>query len=151
MAKVIAVNISEKKGTTKKSVEKALLIEDFGLQGDAHSGPGKRQVSLLAAESVEKSKAQVKDPNRVKGICEGSFAENITTSGIELYTLPVGTVFKIGEAELEVTQIGKECHSGCEISKIVGKCIMPTEGIFARVVKGGEIKAGDDIEILSEE
>jgi len=147
MAQVVSVNISEKKGTVKKTVEKAFLIEDFGLQGDAHGGPGKRQVSLLALESVEKSKAQAKDPNRVKGICEGSFAENITTTGIELYTLPVGTVLKIGDAELEITQIGKECHTGCEISKTVGKCIMPTEGIFAKVVKGGEIKAGDIISI----
>lgn len=145
MAQVVSVNISEKKGTVKKTVEKAVLIEDFGLQGDAHGGPGKRQVSLLSVESVEKSKAQAKDPNRVKGICEGSFAENITTTGIELYTLPVGTVLKIGDAELEITQIGKECHTGCEISKTVGKCIMPTEGIFAKVVKGGEIKAGDII------
>jgi len=149
MAQVVSVNISEKKGTVKKTVEKAFLIEDFGLQGDAHGGPGKRQVSLLALESVEKSKAQAKDPNRVKGICEGSFAENITTTGIELYTLPVGTVLKIGDAELEITQIGKECHTGCEISKTVGKCIMPTEGIFAKVVKGGEIKAGDKILICN--
>ena len=147
MAQVVAVNISEKKGTVKKTVEKAVLIENFGLEGDAHAGDWHRQVSLLAVESVEKSKAQAKDPNRVKGICEGSFAENITTSGIELYMLPVGTVLKIGEAELEVTQIGKECHTGCEIAKIVGKCIMPTEGIFAKVIKGGEIKAGDEIEI----
>jgi len=146
MAKVVSVNISEKKGTVKKTVDKAMLIEDFGLQGDAHGGPGKRQVSLLAIESVEKSKIQAKDPNRVKGICEGSFAENITTTGIELYTLPVGTKLKIGETELEITQIGKECHTGCEISKLVGKCIMPTEGIFAKVVRGGEIKAGDSIE-----
>ena len=151
MANVVAVNISEKKGTVKKTVEKAMLIEDFGLRGDAHGGPGKRQVSLLAVESVEKSKAQAKDQNRVKGICEGSFAENITTSGIELYTLPVGTKLKIGDAELEITQIGKECHTGCEISKLVGKCIMPTEGIFAKVVKGGEIKAGDEITVTGEE
>lgn len=150
MAKVVAVNISEKKGTVKKTVEKAMLVEDFGLQGDAHGGNWHRQVSLLAVESVEKSKAQAKDQNRVKGICEGSFAENITTSGIELFTLPVGTKLTIGESVLEITQIGKECHTGCEISKLVGKCIMPTEGIFAKVIKGGEIKAGDEITVISE-
>lgn len=145
MAYVAAVNISEKKGTVKKTVETAELVENFGLRGDAHGGSWHRQVSLLASESVERAKAQAKDPGRVKGICEGSFAENITTAGIELYTLPVGTVLKIGEAELEVTQIGKECHAGCEISKLVGQCVMPREGIFARVLKGGIIKAGDEI------
>ncbi len=148
MAKVFAVNISEKKGTPKKRVAKALLIEDFGLRGDAHAGKGIRQVSLLARESVEKSKAQMKDPERAKGICEGSFAENITTEGIELFTLPVGARLKIGGSVLEITQIGKECHDGCEISKLVGKCVMPREGIFAKVVVGGEIRAGDTIEVL---
>ncbi len=145
MAYVAAVNISEKKGTVKKTVETAELVENFGLRGDAHGGNWHRQVSLLASESVARAKEQAKDPNRVKGICEGSFAENITTAGIELHTLPVGTVLKIGEAELEITQIGKECHAGCEISKLVGQCIMPREGIFARVLKGGFIKAGDEI------
>lgn len=145
MAKIMAVNISEKKGTPKSKVEKAMLIENFGLQGDAHGGNWHRQVSLLARESVEKSKALVRDKGLAKGICDGVFAENITTKGIELHTLPVGTRLKIGEAVLEITQIGKECHSGCEIAKIVGKCIMPTEGIFARVIKGGEIKVNDEI------
>lgn len=148
MAYVAAVNISEKKGTVKKTVETAELVVDFGLRGDAHGGNWHRQVSLLASESVARAKAQAKDPDRVKGICEGSFAENITTVGIELYTLPVGTVLKIGEAELEVTQIGKECHTGCEISKLVGQCVMPREGIFARVLKGGFIKAGDEIVLV---
>lgn len=148
MPQVTAVNISVKKGTIKKNVGKAILVVDFGLEGDAHGGNWHRQISLLAQESVDKSKAQAKDQNRVKGICEGSFAENITTIGMELFTLPVGTHLKIGEAVIEVTQIGKECHSGCEIAKIVGKCIMPTEGIFAKVVIGGEIKVGDEIEII---
>lgn len=148
MAYVAAVNISEKKGTVKKTVETAELVEDFGLRGDAHGGKWHRQISLLAAESVERAKAQAKDPDRVKGICEGSFAENITTVGIELHSLPVGAVLKIGEAELEVTQIGKECHAGCEISKLVGQCVMPREGIFARVLKGGFIKAGDEIVLV---
>lgn len=150
MAKVVAVNISEKKGTPKKRVAKAELIEDFGLRGDAHAGKGIRQVSLLARESVEKSKAQMKDPERARGICEGSFAENITTEGIELFTLPVGTKLQIGPAVLEITQIGKECHDGCEISKLVGKCVMPREGIFAKVITGGEIQAGDEITVLRE-
>ncbi|MGI6248845.1 MAG: MOSC domain-containing protein [Acutalibacteraceae bacterium] len=145
MAKVVAVNISEKKGTAKKAVEKGILIEDFGLQGDAHGGKGHRQVSLLAKESVEKSKAMAKDPERVKGICEGSFAENITTEGIELYTLAVGTKLRIADAVLKISQIGKECHDGCEIKRLMGKCIMPQEGIFAKVVTGGTIKAGDEI------
>ena len=148
MPQVTAVNISKEKGTIKKNVGKAMLVVDFGLEGDAHGGNWHRQISLLAQESVDKSKAQAKDPNRVKGICEGSFAENITTIGIELFTIPVGTHLKIGDAVIEVTQIGKECHSGCEIAKIVGKCIMPTEGIFAKVVKGGEIKAGDEIRVI---
>ena len=151
MPQVTAVNISKKKGTIKKSVEKALLVVDFGLEGDAHGGNWHRQISLLAQESVDKAKAQAKDPNRAKGICEGSFAENITTSGIELHTIPVGTILKIDDAELEITQIGKECHTGCEIAKIVGKCIMPTEGIFAKVIKGGEIKPGDEITVIQGE
>ncbi len=148
MPQVTAVNISTKKGTIKKNVGKAMLVVDFGLEGDAHGGNWHRQISLLAQESVDKSKAQAKDQNRVKGICEGSFAENITTIGIELFTLPVGTHLKIGEAVIEITQIGKECHTGCEIAKIVGKCIMPTEGIFAKVIIGGEIKAGDEITVI---
>lgn len=148
MPQVTAVNISKEKGTIKKNVGKAMLVVNFGLEGDAHGGNWHRQISLLAQESVDKSKAQAKDQNRVKGICEGSFAENITTIGMELFTLPVGTKLKIGEAVIEITQIGKECHSGCEIAKIVGKCIMPTEGIFAKVVIGGEIKVGDEIEII---
>lgn len=141
MAKILAVNISEKKGTPKKSITEGLLIENFGLEGDAHAGKWHRQVSLLASESIEKAKN-----TRTDGLCHGVFAENLTTQGITLYTLPVGTLLKAGDsAVLEITQIGKECHEGCAISKLVGQCVMPKEGIFASVVKGGKIHPGDEI------
>jgi MOSC domain-containing protein YiiM len=140
---VVAVNISEKKGQVKKPVDRGVLVKDFGLEGDAHGGKGNRQVSLLAKESIDKMKAL-----EIEGLCTGKFAENITTEGIALHTLGVGTMFRAGEAVLEISQIGKECHRGCEILKQVGKCIMPTEGIFARVIEGGEIKPGDIIEVL---
>jgi cyclic pyranopterin monophosphate synthase len=143
MAKVVAVNISEKKGVVKKPVEKINLIENFGLEGDAHAGKWHRQVSLLAVESIDKMKK-----NGIDNLDFGVFAENITTEGIELFTLPIGTKLKIGETILEVTQIGKECHHGCEIRNLVGDCVMPREGIFARVLTGGEIKAEDGIAII---
>jgi MOSC domain-containing protein YiiM len=143
--RVIAVNISEKKGQIKKPVEKINLIKDFGLEGDAHGGKWHRQVSLLARESIEKMQAL-----GIEGLCTGKFAENITTEGIALHTKGVGTRIRVGEAVLEISQIGKECHYGCEIFKQVGKCIMPTEGIFAKVVEGGTVKAGDGIEVLQE-
>lgn len=149
MPSIVAVNISTKKGTPKFSVPKAYLVKDHGLEGDAHAGPGIRQVSLLGIESIEKSKELAKDKKRAKGLCEGVFAENITTQGLELFSLPIGTKMKIGKALLEVTQIGKECHSGCEVARIVGKCVMPHEGIFAKVLADGEIKPGDQIELLA--
>ena len=140
---VRAVNVSEKTGEIKIPVESALLIEDFGIKGDAHGGFGHRQVSLLAQESVDKMIAM-----GISGLTEGVFAENITTEGLELYTLPVGTKLRIGETLHEVSQIGKECHKGCAIMQQVGMCIMPKEGIFTKVIKGGTIQAGDEIEIL---
>lgn len=144
MAKIIAVNISEKKGTPKKSIQEGILIENFGLEGDAHAGKWHRQISLLGIESIEKAKGM-----RTDGLCHGVFAENLTTEGIELYTLPIGTKLKVGsEAILEVTQIGKECHEGCAVSKLVGQCVMPKEGIFARVIKGGKVHPGDEINIV---
>lgn len=144
MAKIIAVNISEKKGTPKKSIQEGVLIENFGLEGDAHAGKWHRQISLLGIESIEKAKGM-----RTDGLCHGVFAENLTTEGIELYTLPIGTKLKVGsEAILEVTQIGKECHEGCAVSKLVGQCVMPKEGIFARVIKGGKVHPGDEINIV---
>lgn len=144
MAKVVAVNISEKKGVVKKPVESINLIVDHGIEGDAHAGKWHRQVSLLANESIDKM--------RDKGIDLdfGVFAENITTEGIEVFLLPVGTEIQIGEAILEVTQIGKKCHHGCEIRQIVGDCVMPREGIFAKVLKGGQVKANDTISIIKE-
>jgi MOSC domain-containing protein YiiM len=143
MAKVIDVNISETKGVIKKSIEKGYFKENHGLEGDAHAGDWHRQVSLLGQESIDKMKAM-----GVEGLISGKFAENITTEGIVLYELPVGTKLKIGETLMEVTQIGKECHKGCAIRSQVGDCIMPREGIFTKVLKGGYIKSGDSIEVI---
>ncbi len=143
MAKVVAVNISEKKGVVKHPIPFGNFLEDYGLEGDAHSGGGIRQVSLLGRESYNKYSERI-----LKGLCDGKFAENITTEGIILYELPIGTRLKIGETIQEVTKIGKECHAGCEIRKLVGACIMPKEGIFTRIIKAGIVKAGDTIEII---
>lgn len=142
MGRVVAVSISEKKGEKKQNVGKARLIEDFGLEGDAHAGSWHRQVSLLAKESIEKMKKMG------LAVGPGDFAENITTEGIDLGRLPVGTRLEIGDVLLEVTQIGKECHSGCAIFKQVGQCIMPREGIFARVLRGGVVSEGDEIKVI---
>lgn len=142
MAKVVAVNISEKKGVPKKPVEAGEFIENHGINGDAHAGNWHRQVSLLGQESIDKVKAL-----GIKGLCTGKFAENITTEGIELYSLPIGALFEINGAVLEVTQIGKECHRKCAIYRQIGDCVMPREGIFARVLKGGIIKSGDEIKV----
>ena len=146
MATVVSINISEKKGTPKTYIAEGRLIEDFGFEGDAHAGKWHRQVSLLAKESIEKAKGM-----RTDGLCHGMFAENITTEGIILHTLPVGQRLQIGdEAIIEISQIGKECHDGCAIRQLVGQCIMPKEGVFARVIHGGIVKAGDEILILPE-
>ncbi len=141
---VVSVNISQKKGVGKINVEKARAIKNFGLEGDAHAGKWHRQISLLAKESIKKM-----EEFGLK-LKPGDFAENITTEGLDLLSLPRGTRLKIGKAILEVTQKGKECHIGCEIRKIVGDCIMPKEGIFTRVLEEGEIKIGDVIEVLNE-
>lgn len=143
MAKVIAVNISEKKGVPKEPIEKGYFEVNHGLVGDAHAGNWHRQVSLLGTESIDKVKAM-----GMKGLCIGRFAENLTTEGIILYELPVGTTLSIGETIMEVTQIGKECHDGCEIRKLVGDCVMPREGIFTKVITPGWIKPGDEIAVL---
>lgn len=143
IGKVLSINISEKKGTPKTKINPGVLIEDFGFEGDAHAGKWHRQVSLLAKESIDKSKGLPTD-----GLCHGVFAENITTEGIELYTIPVGTKLRVGECIIEISQIGKECHEGCAIQKLVGKCVMPREGVFARVIKGGKVYEGDDIEVI---
>lgn len=146
-AKVVAVNVSEIKGTSKHPVEFVDCVKDFGIKGDAHGGPGIRQISLLSKESIERFKEGKRD---VTGLCEGKFAENITTQGICLYELPVGTRMKIGGAVLEVSQIGKKCHAdqGCEIARKYGICAMPREGIFAVVVEEGRIYPGDGITVL---
>jgi MOSC domain-containing protein YiiM len=140
--KLIAVCLSEKQGTRKAAVPVGVLRKAHGLVGDAHAG-SQREVSLLAVESIEKMRAQG------LSLSPGDFAENLTTSGLLLHTLPLGTRLRVGtEALLEITQIGKTCHSACEIRRLTGDCIMPTEGVFARVLAGGEIKAQDDIAIL---
>ncbi len=143
MAKIIAVCKSEEKGTRKKSVAEGVLKEDYGLVGDAHADCcTHRQVSLLAMESINRIRSLGFEVN------PGDFAENLTTQGLNLPSLPLGTKISIGEdILLEVTQIGKECHSGCVIYREIGKCIMPKEGIFAKVVQGGCVKGGDDIRI----
>lgn len=144
MATVTAVNISEKKGVRKNSVDEIVLKKDLGIVGDAHAGNWHRQISLLADESVDKVKVVI--PN----LTPGAFAENINTRGIELFTLPVGTKLKIGTALTEVTQIGKKCHDdGCAIKKATGDCVMPREGIFVIVLEEGTVKAGDVIEIVA--
>ena len=148
IGKVLSINISEHKGTVKHAVDQIVCKEDYGIIGDAHAESGSiRQISLLAKESIDKMIAL-----GLKGLCFGKFAENITTSGIVLYELPVGTVLKIGETLQQVTQIGKKCHAsdGCEVARTVGTCIMPKEGIFTRVIEGGVVKAGDTIEIYTE-
>ena len=142
-AKVLSINTSKEKGVIKHPIESGVFIEDSGLEDDAHSGDWHRQVSLLGIESFGKMKAE-----GVEGLVPGIFAENITTEGIVLYELPIGTRLEIGETLHEVTQIGKKCHSGCEISKKVGKCVMPEEGIFTKVLKGGLIREGDKIEVV---
>lgn len=143
MPKVVAVNISDTKGVPKHPIEKGYFEVNHGLVGDAHAGNWHRQVSLLGVESINKVKER-----GLKGLCMGKFAENITTEGIVLYELPVGTHLKIGETEMEVTQIGKECHEGCAIRKLVGDCVMPREGIFTKVIAAGWIKPGDEIKVL---
>lgn len=143
MARVTAINISEKKGVPKNTIDEGEFVVDFGLKGDAHGGNWHRQVSLLGQESIDKVTAL-----GVKGLCTGKFAENLTTEGIVLYELPIGTKMDINGVILEVTQIGKECHQKCAIFKLVGDCVMPKEGIFAKVLKGGIIRKGDEIKIL---
>ncbi len=147
MAKIIAVCKSKEKGTPKQDVGEGVFKEEFGLEGDAHADCcTHRQVSLLAVESIKKMQDQG------FAIGPGDFAENLTTEGINLVALPVGTRLSVGQGvTLEVTQIGKQCHSGCAIYKQIGKCIMPKEGIFARVVQGGPVKAGDSIKVLGSE
>ena len=143
MAKVTSVNISERKGEQKHPVSEVRLKLRHGIVGDAHAGDWHRQISLLAEESVDTMRLLSPVP-----LDAGVFAENINTIGIDLKRLPVGTRLRIGESEVEVTQIGKECHNDCAIKRAVGKCVMPTEGIFAVVVREGTVRPGDEIEVL---
>ncbi|MDT8899823.1 MOSC domain-containing protein [Anaeroselena agilis] len=141
--KVVAVCTSANKGERKKNVGSARLVADLGLEGDAHAGFAHRQVSLLALESIDKMRQAGLDVN------PGDFAENLTTEGLNLPQLPVGTRLKIGGAVLEVSQIGKECHHRCAIYYQAGDCVMPKEGIFATVVSGNTVSTGDTIEVLN--
>jgi molybdopterin adenylyltransferase len=134
---IVSLNVSKEKGETKRPVEKLTLRKDHGIEGDAHAGSWHRQVSLLAVEDIEGM------IEKLPSVAPGDFAENITTRGIDLSALPIGTKLKIGPVELEVTQIGKACHRGCAILEKAGECIMPKRGIFARVLKGGEITDED--------
>ena len=141
MGRIEAVCISEKKGTVKRDIGRCNIIEDFGLENDAHAG-SERQVSLLSYEKVEEFRRRTGGETDIK---PGVFGENLLVSGFDLARLPVGTVFYTGDIILELTQIGKTCHTGCEISKRTGECIMPREGVFARVVRGGTVNTGDEI------
>jgi MOSC domain-containing protein YiiM len=146
VGKILAVNISQKKGEKKQNIKGGLLIENTGLEGDAHAESGIRQLSLLAMESIEKIRAKGLDVR-----C-GDFAENLTTEGIDLPVLPVGTRLKIGQdVLLEVTQIGKVCHDRCHIYNTVGDCVMPKEGIFVKILSGGNVQVGDPIEVAETE
>lgn len=141
MGKVLGICVSEKRGTQKKEVNEAVLKENWGIEGDAHAGDWHRQVSLLSFEKIEAFRERGAD------VDFGAFGENLIVEGYDLRRLPVGTRFRIGEAVLELTQIGKECHSHCEIYKKMGDCIMPREGVFTEVVKGGRIRKGDAVEM----
>jgi len=141
--KIVAVSVSDRKGVVKHNVPQARLLVEHGLEGDAHAETGIRQVSLLALESIDKMRAAGAKVN------PGDFAENLTTLGLDVCSLPVGTRLSVGqEVELEITQIGKACHKGCAIRELVGDCVMPREGVFARVLREGLVKPGDMIEVI---
>ena len=143
MIKIVSIAISEKKGTRKTRLNRATLRRNHGIEGDAHSGPWRRQVSFLSSENIEKSRQAGLD------VTFGDFAENIATTGVDWKTVPVGTRVEMGEtAVVEITQIGKTCHKKCAIFYQAGDCIMPREGVFARVIQGGMIHCGDDVRII---
>lgn len=142
MGKVIAVCVSDVRGVQKKNVHTARLIEDFGIENDAHAGKWHRQVSLLSFEKIEAFKARGAD------VRDGAFGENLIVKGIDFRQCPIGTRFLCNDVVLELTQIGKECHKGCEIFKVMGDCIMPREGVFARVLHGGTISEGDELTVV---
>lgn len=144
-----AVCISREKGTPKSDIGQCELIEDYGLKGDAHAGRWHRQVSLLSWDKVEEYRQSCCDTDR-NIIRDGAFGENLLVAGIDFAKLPLGSIIHAGEAVLELTQIGKECHSGCTIAKLTGKCIMPSEGVFARVITGGTVRSGDYVTVENE-
>lgn len=139
--KIIAVCSAPEKGMIKRDIGEGVLIEDLGLEGDAHAGFMHRQVSLIAMEDIRTMMA------KLPSLVPGSFAENLTTEGFDLSRLKIGDRLSVGETLLEVSQIGKECHAKCEVFKQSGECIMPQKGIFTRVIKGGKIKTGDAVEL----
>ncbi|MEW6439534.1 MAG: MOSC domain-containing protein [bacterium] len=152
MGRIRSINLSEKKGTPKTPVEEAVLVENLGLEGDAHAEPGIRQVSLLSAESIERARTHLEERARRASVSlvPGVFAENLTTEGIDLSPLEIGSLLQVGSGVvLRVSKIGKECHHGCVIFRQVGDCIMPRQGIFCEVLKGGRVRKGDTIERVS--
>ena len=144
IGRVVSVNVSEAKGTRKHPVGDVMLVVGQGIPGDAHAGGWHRQVSLLAMASIEKMRVALPE------LAPGDFAENLTIAGLEVARLAVGTVLRLGQqAEVEITQIGKECHLGCDIRRQVGDCVMPREGVFARVLRGGCVRAGDEVRVVA--
>ena len=142
MGKIIAVCTSAEKGVQKHAVPSVRLIEDWGIEGDAHAGKWHRQVSLLAMEKIDAFRA------RGAEVADGAFGENIICEGFDLAKLPIGTRFQSGDVVLELTQVGKQCHAHCEIYKVMGDCIMPREGVFTRVLHGGELRPNDEIHLV---
>ena len=145
MGKVTAVCISPEKGTQKQNIGEGVFIEEFGIEGDAHAGKWHRQVSLLSQDKIEEFRA------RGAEVEDGAFGENLVVQGIDFRSLPVGTCFQCNDVILEMTQIGKECHHGCQIFQKMGDCIMPREGVFARVIHGGRIRVGDEMKVVDNE
>lgn len=142
MGKVLAICISEKKGTLKNEISEAKFIEDFGIENDAHAGKWHRQVSLLEFNKIDEFRRKGANVNF------GEFGENLVVQGIEIHTLPIGQLIQLGDVILEVTQIGKKCHDKCQIYYQVGECIMPKNGIFTKVIKGGRVKVGDECNLI---
>ena len=144
MGNIIAVCISEQKGTQKKNVGSAKFVEDWGIENDAHAGHWHRQVSLLSHDRVEEFRA------RGAQVEDGAFGENLVVAGFDFKTMPIGTRFKCNDVVLELTQVGKQCHAHCEIYKVMGDCIMPREGVFTKVLHGGTISVGDTLTVMEE-
>lgn len=142
MGRVVAICISEKRGTQKKNIKEGNFIKNFGIENDAHAGNWHRQVSLLSYEKIDEFN------KKGANVIDGAFGENLVVEGIEFTKLPIGTILRCNDVVLEITQIGKECHNHCEIYKKMGDCIMPRNGVFAKVTTGGKIKCGDEMEVV---